>query len=585
MMLRFGQKEGAAKKRGEGTDDDLEFDDAVMEADDNMGDVIIIGAVEDENGHPLKGAEVYYYVNGEETDAEGGPYVAETNEDGEYQISVPFGSYVEITTVSKYGYKDADAPAELPDAIIANDIDLEFGVVIMKIEDGMQDVVITGVVKDEFGFPLKDAEVFYKVNGEETDGTGDLYVVETNEDGEYTITVPFGSYVEITKVTKFRYDDVNNADELPDPILANEYDPELKDVIMKIEDGMEDVVITGIVTDEQGHPIKGAEVYYEVNMWNRNSTGDPYITETDENGEYSITVPFGSYVQITKVSKSGYKDVDTQDELPDPVRAEEDDLEFDETVMELEYGMEDVLITVTGLVKDKNGFPVKGAEIYYTVNGDDIGEDGGICVVVTDENGVYTITAPFGSYVEITMVSKYGYKDVDTPDDLPDAILANEDGQKFNDIVVELQDGMENVSVIITGTVKDKEGLPVEGAEVYYKVNGEENAAGVRYVATTDEDGIYSITVPFGSYVEMTKVSKEGYRDVTGANYLPAPVRADDEDGIDLGDIIISKESAPSEGWFTESVKALLIVLILLTVSFLIPTVGLYIHMRGKKEE
>ncbi|MEY7849037.1 right-handed parallel beta-helix repeat-containing protein [Natrarchaeobius sp. A-rgal3] len=241
--------------------------------------------------------------------------------------------------------------------------------------------------------------------------------------------------------------------------------------------------ITGTVTDADSEDsLEGATVVVT------DDTGVIETAETDENGEYELVVPAGTY-DLT-VSADGY------------VEAEETDLEVTEGgVMTTDVSLHVGEASISGTVVDaETGDPVPDAEL-EVVEQVDVGQpdpapDGFTTTLSTDANGEFELEAPPGVY-EIT-VETLGYANGVSQD----VELEAGEQQSLDDI--------ELSSVpVLSGTVTDSEtDEPIEGVEIESRFF----ASDPLYTTTTDADGEYAINLPeHHSQTPSVEFAADGY--------------------------------------------------------------------------
>ncbi|MCL2323288.1 MAG: carboxypeptidase-like regulatory domain-containing protein, partial [Oscillospiraceae bacterium] len=315
-------------------------------------------------------------------------------------------------------------------------------------------VNVGGLVTDKnTGLPIPNATVTL------TDKDGNTLTANTNSLGIYTINnVPTGDYT--TKVTANGYNDLTGTLTVKDNPTT--YNAELNRTMVNVG---------GLVTDKNtGLPIPNATVTLT------DKDGNTLTANTNSLGIYTINnVPTGDYT--TKVTANGYDDLTgtlTVKDNPTTYNAE----------------LNRTMVNVGGLVTDKNtGLPIPNATVTLT------DKDGNTLTANTNSLGIYSINnVPTGDYT--TKVTADGYVDVT-------GTVSVQSNTTYNA-------QMERKIVSITGIVTDKDTkLPIEGATVSITANGQ------TFTATTDQSGAYSINnIPTGNY--LTKVSAEGYTDVTG---------------------------------------------------------------------
>jgi uncharacterized membrane protein len=136
--------------------------------------------------------------------------------------------------------------------------------------------------------------------------------------------------------------------------------------------------------------------------------------------------------------------------------------------------------TLSGTVFDsETGLPVEGASVTLDATS-----------TTTDANGKYSLTVSAGTYT--LTVSKSGYQTWSQTIDM------SEGGTYTQDVTI-----TKTPQSVITGTVKNSAGSPIEAALV--SVNS--------YSATTDVEGKFVLTLPPNVYT--VTVTKSGYRTVS----------------------------------------------------------------------
>jgi len=403
---------------------------------DVSGTVTVAGT-----GTPIKGITISYTLNG----ATGS---TSTDDNGHYDIFVLFGTTVSINGVSRAGWGVVE---DLPSVhLIEEDtpgVDFTMNAV------NTNNYTITGTVTvDSIGTPIRDIKITYTADGTERS-------VLTNTGGMYTITVPFGTTVKITNVTKTGWNVVQG---MPPSSLVEKNISHV-DFTMSVNDTTSRIVSGIVTTAVTGTPIKGITILYTVN----GVTGD---TQTNNNGQYTITVPFGATMKITGVTKAGWIVVEG---MPPAALVDENisNINFTMDITSTSY------YSLSGKVTDRiTGDPIGGVILSYTT-------DGTPDFTYTNGNGLFTITVPFGTTVVITDIEKDGWKIVQT---LPVSFLVDED--------------ILNASFTMNNTTHP---LPPDQKEYY--------------ITATSDDGSIIIpsgteTVPGGTNKVFHFSAEEGYR-------------------------------------------------------------------------
>ncbi len=232
--------------------------------------------------------------------------------------------------------------------------------------------------------------------------------------------------------------------------------------------------ISGVVYNPDGFPQPGAAVYLnEVNVGTTNSRGE-YVLSVNEGGSYSLRVASGNMVfdplQISFVDvMRAYAGVNFRAVLPVPSTR----LPTRGSICPVQDSY-----VVSGRVIDQSGQPISQAAI---LNNHDV-------VTYTDEQGHYQFTSPAiaNNWVSVEYNDRYfDPAAVSIPNircDTPDI--------DFREINVR--------SFVLSGTVLDFWGYQIPGAKI--TLNYDERTRSTE----TNEQGIYSITVPEGSEYIVT---------------------------------------------------------------------------------
>jgi len=155
--------------------------------------------------------------------------------------------------------------------------------------------------------------------------------------------------------------------------------------------------INGVVTyDEDGTPVQGAVVHL-IRVAEGQGHHDPHfeVAVTNENGEYQISAPAGTYYAVCMIGADGMAggyleffdnalSIDTATALTVEENVAVNDIDFGVPANPADAGAAGSY--VTGLITDLNGNPVSSATTYVQdSDGTNIGS------VTTDENGVYEV--------------------------------------------------------------------------------------------------------------------------------------------------------------------------------------------------
>lgn len=325
-----------------GDHDDLGWSDESEEKDDRYGwgRINVLKALDEINF--VKGPEADINGTVADTDSEDllekveivfeGPMtkVVETDENGEFETSIPEGYY--DITINKMGYEEENE--EEVQYIGDKEHDEEF--TLTALPEGTMDGVITDSTTGE---NLKEVEAEFTSPIEEEIEVTDGQFEESLMEEYYSLSfTKEGYYSEV----------VENAKVAPG---------QTTEVVVEMVYGNENVTIT--VSDTEGEVIEDAEIYVEE---------DEESYYTDEDGEAVLSLTEGEYT--LEISKTGYLDV-------------EKDLTVENgKIIEEKAELEENAGTVEGNITNENDEPIEGAEV--TVADQSLS-------ATTDEEGNYTL--------------------------------------------------------------------------------------------------------------------------------------------------------------------------------------------------
>jgi uncharacterized GH25 family protein len=255
------------------------------------------------------------------------------------------------------------------------------------------------------------------------------------------------------------------------------------------------------VTDQNGNPIQGAEVTLSFTIQGEEGKPSaegvsPPETPTDSNGTTQITaprIPSGSIIATLTVYKQGYLPGETQ------ILIEKGDFFLDAPYMVIEGTTFPIYVT------DDNGNPIQGAEVLFTIPGDQPVVD----TYYTDSAGTAQITAPPVQKDTTAMITAWKNDNIDETE----ILIQNSQGNL----------ALEAPSSVIEGKtfqvrVTDDNGNPIQGAQVTLSIitppAGDNPGMGeVAMCDPTDNTGTTWITAPTvnNNTVATITASKRGY--------------------------------------------------------------------------
>ncbi|RLI14519.1 MAG: hypothetical protein DRO43_03805, partial [Candidatus Hecatellales archaeon] len=305
----------------------------------------VSGVVSDSNSNPVQGAQVMLWdpIN------QAGYGSPPTNSQGQYSLSVPAGTY-EFTVMPPLG--QGLAAYSESGFTVSGDVTKN-----VTLTSGS---TISGVISDPNGDPVQGAFVFLwdPINQAGYGGP------PTGSNGAYTMTVPNGTY-------EFHIDPPPNSNLAHYSESVTISGNTTKNVTLS-----SGYTVSGTVSDPNGNPVQGAIVV----LWDPIS-GAGYGRPTDASGQYSLTVPAGTYE--FHVEPPPGSNLAIYHEMNVAINA-------DTTKnVTLTSGY-----TVSGVVSDSNGNPVQGAFVFLWDPINQAGYGG----PPTDAQGQYSISVPAGTY-------------------------------------------------------------------------------------------------------------------------------------------------------------------------------------------
>ena len=485
----------------------------------------ISGVVSSEDGAPIPGAWVVAF--GANNPFQMNKSFAVSNDDGAYVIgNLPKGMYLVAAYANGYLaelYDNTTNPlAATP--VVVND-DQATGIDFALSKGGS----ISGHVQNDQGEAIAGAVVSATADAAETPGgipglQGMMQKAVTDANGDYSISgLAGGDYIVAAMlmnagggIVKF-WQDKDNYQEA-DPVTV-EQGAEVSGIDFTFV--LPTAKIAGIVTDNDGAPLKNIYIYYvrENSDFYQNFGRLWKNTLTDENGAYEIAnLPAGTYyVSAWHWDWMNFKGVwyENADSLKDatPIVLADGETRDDVNMtldLTSDYG------SISGVVTlDDNGDPVANAfvEAVPVKNHPKNPWHKRLptAFAMTGADGVYTMSPVYkGDYRVIVRVNNYKeYFDDKTSWDEAD-IVAVEAGQDTPDINFGVP-GMPTEGSLVNGVVTDEEsGAPLDGALVaifptarHKWFNGDLNKWGKIYYTTfTNADGAYAIGgIPEGAYV------------------------------------------------------------------------------------
>jgi len=439
-------------------------------------------------------------------------YYTQNNEDGSYKIPniVPGRYTVQCTAPDFQPAVIRDFPLDPPE------VELNFMLLPMVQPDNGW---ISGKVKfDHSEQPVAGAIIqFISENGISRH-------TETGNDGQYKAYLPVGEYYVSCVYEKpdssYYYQEYYNnvhslADATPVFVYPEEVTPGI-DFGIPLPVPPPSVIISGIVTDNKGYPLREALVravlinppyYFRENI-------DVYQVWTDEYGKYKIEIYFNDYTFanivygfVVSAEKPGYK-LEFYHEKSAPYLADILWTSVGMVFRDINFTLDPVFLSnsISGTVISESGNPI-GYTFIIASNAN----TGEVFFTYADRSGGYTLDAlPAGYYYILFTAPGHipeFYKNVwmweDATPVLAYGSITGIDA-KLSPFLYSLQHGT------LAGIVKDMNANPVEGALICIQ-----DAAGemINY-GLTDDQGSYSIN-GLNNGLYLVQVSKVGYGSVS----------------------------------------------------------------------
>ena len=362
---------------------------------------------------------------------------------------------------------------------------------------------ISGRVVDSAGNPVAGAELDIMPERQCCWGTGNRSVY-SDDAGNYTMTdVPADSYYlsasHETYLTAYWTSTGNTTNSSPREALSIPADSALTGVDFTL---YHPGAITGRVTDTQGNPVSGADVYAFGDGSNYYQPDDPrYNTRTDADGHYTFaSLNSGSYRVVA--SGNGYEVFYNDAGLPG-ILSEATSIALpresvisgiDITLGPLRYS------TISGTVRDNFGNPIKGASIcirghcsYYPYA---VTDDQGRFTIRYLSSGDYTLDASHPLYRTEYWTSTGGTPAAGEAEAVHVASVTDVTGIDFS---------LTKLGVI-TGRITDMRGSGISGASVW----ADSGCTSTRANTTADANGYYTLAaLQPGTY--QLGASADGY--------------------------------------------------------------------------
>lgn len=461
------------------------------------GSGTLSGVVKDKDGQLVSGAQVVII----DTATGGTVSILTTSPDGAFETQLPAGEYtVEIRELydnnSDHPIRvDEDAASQEGSTVTADSFTIS-GYALDEDDQPMEGVTV--YLYGEDGQLLATASLFEAEESASEEAAADLFSEDgyirldervTAENGKYVFAgLPAGRYV--VKIAHGGIGGNGGSTDIPVTVQPLPEIPDDADLTVTTDS----YTVSGVVVDKNGEPVNGAKVKLldaENNEVSSLTTGadGAYVFETLPKGDYTVNISYPD----SELLASGDVTISDGGFTAFPGQA------------------------LSGVLKDNKGNALPNVTV--TIRS----EDSKTYTATTDKDGSYRVVVPDGKYtVEVNINGKTASKTITVNGK---AVTA--------DLTITLSDGgsttpggntpggsgggsgsggsggniggggfipdpgpTEEKTFVLSGTVTDKDGNPVEGANV----TATDAKTGKTYTDTTGADGKYALAVPKGSY-------------------------------------------------------------------------------------
>ena len=418
----------------------------------------INGTLVDENGEVVSGADITVRVGNNtiktRTDADGKYTVKFTPTTlGANEVTVNYEGNDTYKPTMNNGVVNVD---KIDTVITANDkASITIG----------EDNKISGILKDQYGKAIPNAEVTIKVNNK------DIAKATTNSKGEYTVTFTPTTIGQNNVTVEYAGNDTYYPISNSKSFTVNKVGASINADVVDAKVG-ETVPITGTIVDENNKPVAGANVTISIN-------GENHTVTTDDEGKY--TYPY-------KVDTLGRNNVTVSLEDNDNYDVQSTSYSFNvdklattttlETPKTVKVGTP---TTITGVLVDENNKVVPNAKITVKVGNK-------VITTTTDKNGKYSVTTTptkvGNTDITVSYAGDSKYKATNNTAVLP--------VDKLDTTITTNVSSPTKVGATekITGVLLDENNKAISNANITVRVNNK------NYDTTTDKNGAYSINYP-----------------------------------------------------------------------------------------
>lgn len=314
---------------------------------------------------------------------------------------------------------------------------------IIKIGD---EASVTGILKDEYGNKLANANITVKV--------GSIVVnTTTDENGKYSVNVTPKTIGVKDVVVSFAGNSTHEASSNTGSILVDKLDTVVTSNVTSPVKVGDNAVITGVLKDQKNRAIPNANITVTVN-------GKKITTKTDANGKYTVKYPTTT-AGINKVTVNYAGDAKHY-----PINSNRiftvEKLNTVISVNDLSTSTVGKTTKVTGTLKDENGKAVPNAKVKVKYGNT-------TKTVTTNSKGAYTASIPNipegNNNVRVTFAGNDKYH-------AATAITTQLVTKVATIVTVSKIKGIVGEKITLTAKVTDIYGNKITGGNLVFKLNG-----------------------------------------------------------------------------------------------------------------
>ena len=417
-------------------------------------DITIKGVLRDEFGNLLANKEIIITIDGQE-------YTTTTDNDGKYNYKYTTSTLGENIVNVNYPGDNKYSPSSNQTSFNVRRINTNLSIDTIDDTTIESDIIISGILKDEFENLLANKEIIITINGQEytttTDNDGKYnYKYKTEMTGLHNIEVIYAgdtTYFTSNNKTTFNVRKINtnlSINNINDTTIGQE------------------IEISGVLTDEFGNTLPNTSIVIIIN-------GQEYTTTTDNNGKYNYkytTSTLGeNIVSVNYLGDNKYSPSSNQTSFN--VRKINTNLSIN-TIDDTTIGSD---ITISGILKDEFGNLLANKEIIIIINGQ---ED----TTTTDNDGkynyIYTTSTLGENIVSVNYLGDNKYS--------PSSNQTSFNVRRINTnlSIDTIDDTTIGSDITIKGVLRDEFGILLADKEIIITINGQE------YIINTNADGKYN---------------------------------------------------------------------------------------------